>query len=328
MGVMAAEQRKVSVVVPTCDRPALLREALISIRALEGPDLTFEILVADNGLAPETSGVAKEFDAIYLKVSTRGPSAARNVGLRAATGEYLAFLDDDDVWLPGNLRPHLSLLDSHPALDAVIGQAVYTDPHLIPNGLPWPQDIQGDGNELLRKMLSGFFPQIGTTVARITVRESIGEFDEDLIGGEDLDWLLRLARPHRLGFVGTPCILFRGRPAGSFDALQRRRIRYDRRVFLRHALPEWRVWRSPLDFSKAYSGTMMHFYTYFVDAAVERAARGERKEALHAIATAFRVFPLRAAYQLIAPLPLRKAFWASIVPGHRSSGRTRPRLNN
>ena len=53
---MAAVQRKVSVIVPTCDRPMLLREALASIRALEGHDLTFEILVCDNGTVPENSG--------------------------------------------------------------------------------------------------------------------------------------------------------------------------------------------------------------------------------------------------------------------------------
>jgi glycosyltransferase involved in cell wall biosynthesis len=320
MGVMAAAQYKVSVIVPTCDRPALLREALASIRALQGADLTFEILVGDNGFAPETSAVANEFGAIYLKASTRGASAARNVGLRAATGEYLAFLDDDDVWLAGNVRPHLALLDSHPALDGVIGQTVYTDPQLVPYGPPWPQNIQGDGNELLRRMLSGFFPQIGTTVARMTVRERIGEFDEELIGGEDLDWLLRMARPRRLGFVATPCILFRARPSGSYDALQRRRIGYDRRVFFRHALPEWQIWRSPIDFSKAYSGTLMHFYRYFVDAAVERAERGERHQALRAIATALSIFPLRGTYHLIAPRPLRKAFWASIAPRRRATG--------
>jgi glycosyltransferase involved in cell wall biosynthesis len=317
---MTTAQHKVSVIVPTCDRPSLLREALTSIRALEGPDLTFEILVGDNGIAPETSTVAEEFGAIYLKASTRGASAARNVGLRAATGEYLAFLDDDDVWLPGNVRPQLALLETDSTLDAVIGQVLYADSYLVPTGSPWP-DRPGEGDQLLRKMLSGFFPQIGTTLARISVREKIGKFDETLIGGEDLDWLLRLAREHRLGFVAAPCILCRARPAGSYDALQRKRISYDRRVFFRHALPEWRIWRSPLDFSKAYSGTLMHFYTYFVDAAVARAERGERQETLRAIATAFGVFPLRGAYHLIARRPLRMAFWASIGPRRRSSRR-------
>ena len=109
--MITAPKPKVSVIVPTCDRPALLRQALASIRALEAPDLTFEILVGDNGSDRETPAVAEEFGAVYLKALTRGPSAARNVGLRAATGHFVAFLDDDDVWLPGNVRPHIAQLD-------------------------------------------------------------------------------------------------------------------------------------------------------------------------------------------------------------------------
>jgi glycosyltransferase involved in cell wall biosynthesis len=317
MDLTMTAQRKVSVIVPTCDRPVLLRQALASIRALEGPDLAFEILVGDNGSAAETPVIAEEFGAIYLKASTRGPSAARNVGLRVATGEFIAFLDDDDVWLPENVRPHIALLQSNPALDAVIGQALYADPTLVPTGSPWPEEPPRDSSQLLRRMLSGFFPQIGTTLARTAVQNTIGEFDETLMGGEDLDWLLRMARKSRLGFVATCCLLVRLRPPGSSDALQRIRIGYDRRVFLRHALMEWRIWKSPLDFSKAYSGTLMHFYQYFVDAAVERVARGERYNAIRAIAVAFGIFPFRAVYHLIAPRPLRKAFWTAILPRRR-----------
>ena len=320
---MTATQRKVSVIVPTCDRPVYLREALSSIRALEGADFAFEILVCDNGTVPETRSVADEFGAVYLHSAAHGAAATRNVGLRAATGEFLAFLDDDDVWLPGHLRPHIALLDRSPSLEGVIGQAVSTDAQLVPLGAPWPANSPGPPKEMLKAMLSGFFPQIGTTVARASVLERIGELDEDLIGGEDLDWLLRMARPGRLGFVATPCILFRCRPGGSYDKLQRLRIGYDRRVFFRHALPEWRIWASPLEFSRAYSGTLMHFYQYFVDAALDRAQRGERKEALRAIATAVGIFPLRGSYHLIAPRTLRKAFWSSMNFRRRSQDTTR-----
>src|SRR5262249_34178611 len=133
---------------------------------------------------------------------------------------------------------------------------------LVPKGLPWPQEAPGEGADLLRKMLSGFFPQIGTTVARAHVRETFGEFDEGLIGGQDLDWLLRISRRHKLGYVAIPCLLFRGRPDGTYDSLQLRRAGYDRKVFFRHAIPEWRIWSSPRDFMRAYAGTLMHFYQY------------------------------------------------------------------
>ncbi len=68
-------RRLVSVIIPTNNRPALLREARSSIRALEGPDLVFEILIGDNGNAHDTSVVANEFGARYFK--TDKPGAGR-----------------------------------------------------------------------------------------------------------------------------------------------------------------------------------------------------------------------------------------------------------
>ncbi|MEP7209471.1 MAG: glycosyltransferase family A protein [Alphaproteobacteria bacterium] len=299
------QPRRLSVIVPTRDRPAFLRQALASIRALEGADLSFEILVGDNGSSAETHLVTAEFGATYIKVAEQGASAARNAGLRAATGEFICFLDDDDVWLPGHIRPQLALLDARPEVEAVIGCVISTDKDLAPRGEAEPATSPGERDELLRKMLAGWFPQIGTTVARASVRDAIGEFDLALLGGQDLDWLLRIARRRSLVFQMTTCLLFRGRSPGSYDALQYRRIRFDRRVFLRHAVPEWRVWKSPQAMSRAYSGTMMHFYTYFAEAAEARSRRGDRLGALRAIGIAASVFPLRSAFHLLKRTPLR-----------------------
>src|SRR5215467_13678323 len=123
----ALRPRRVSVIVPTSNRPSTLREALASIRALEGPDLTFEILVADNGNSPATKTVVEQFGAVYLRATRKGASAARNAAMRAATGDYLAFLDDDDVWLTSHVCSHLALLDEHPEFEAIVGQVVSTD---------------------------------------------------------------------------------------------------------------------------------------------------------------------------------------------------------
>ena len=112
-------KRRISVVVPTCNRPAFLREALASIRAHEADSVTFEILVGDNGDLPETRQVAEAYDAIHIPVSVRGAAAARNAGLSTATGEFVAFLDDDDVWTADHVRAHLAAFDAHPEIEAV-----------------------------------------------------------------------------------------------------------------------------------------------------------------------------------------------------------------
>lgn len=300
-------QMRVSVIVPTYDRPNLLRGALASIRALESEDLSFEILVGDNGSTPETPRVAAEYGAIYTKVQTRGASAARNVGLQAATGEYIAFLDDDDAWLPTNIRPQLALLDAEPDLDGVLGQAYTTDPDLQNPGAPWPEQDPGRGDVLLRAMLSGYFPQLGTLVVRRRVRELIGLFDAALIGGQDLDWQLRIARRRTLGFTPVPVLLFRGRSVGSYDALQYKRLWYDRWIFLRHSLPEWRIWGSPRTFLRAYNGTLHHPYWYFVTVTVSASVEGQRERGLRALKGAFSVFPLRTLAHALTRPDFRKA---------------------
>jgi glycosyltransferase involved in cell wall biosynthesis len=299
--------RRVSVIVPTCDRPATLRRALASIRAVEGPDLSIEIIVADNGKSAETGEVAREFNAVYLTVDPKGPSVTRNAAMAAATGDYIAFLDDDDAWLPAHLRPHLELFESDPRLDMVIGQVISTDEDYKPFGEPWLAEFPRSGADLIRRMLSGYFPQVGSIVVRARVRERVGGFDPKLIGGEDLDWLLRIAGDGQVGFVQTPCVLFTHRDIGTFDALQLRRIKYDRRVFHRYALRWWFLWRSPMDYSRAYSGTLMHYYKYFSMAALERAERGERWPAIKAIFRAMRIFPLRSLKHLVGDTPLRRA---------------------
>ena len=104
--------RRVSVVLPTCERPASLRRALNSIRSVEGDDLQFEVIIADNGPSEETRRIATEFGAKYLVVDEKGPSPARNAAMFTATGDYIAFLDDDDAWLPTHIRPHLKLFEA------------------------------------------------------------------------------------------------------------------------------------------------------------------------------------------------------------------------
>jgi glycosyltransferase involved in cell wall biosynthesis len=311
---MTRSPRRVSVIVPTYNRAPLLRQALASIRRLEGDAFTFEILVGDNGCSDATRTVCDEFGAEYIPVTRHGAGAARNAALRAATGDYLAFLDDDDVWLPTHLSAHFALLDARPEVDAVIGQVIYATHDLATLSAPFPDPPPHEGEPLLKAMLSGFFPQIGTTIARARVREKFGEFDEELIGGQDLDWLLRIARNRSLAFAVTPCLWFRARPYGTYDALQLKRVKFDRTVFLRHAVPEWRIWRSPFAFLKAYTGTLRHFFDYFVDAAAHRAGSGDRRGSTRALIGAFSVFPLRTLYYVIAPKPLRAAVLSIVFP--------------
>lgn len=305
-------RRLVSVIVPTYNRPVLLREALASIRALEGDDLEFEILVCDNGLTAESKQATADWEAFYIPVEIKGAGAARNAGLKAATGEFIAFLDDDDIWAPGNIRPHIALFDAKPSLGAIFSQIVYTDADRVPIGNPWPDSLPDERSELLRKLLSGYYPQIGGTVIRSTSLRGAGEFDVSLIGDQDWDWQIRIAKAHSVGFVKVPAVFVRERPAGSFDELQLRRIPYSRQVFFRHAFSNLRIWKSPFDLWRGYRLTLWLYYKYFTDAGIERASRQEYRSALKAFWYAFYYFPVRTTRNLLSNHSARSAFRNSI----------------
>jgi len=306
------QAKRVSVVVPTRDRPELLREALQSIRALERDELRFEIIVGDNGTSPDTRQVVEEFDAIYLHTSKSGAAAARNIAMRAATADYIAFLDDDDVWTSNHIHGHLALLAANPHLDMVLGQITNTDPRRRPTFGPWPDQLPDGRNELLKFMMSGYFPQIGATVVRARVRETVGFFNEDFIGGQDWDWQLRIARQHGVGFVRQPCVLFAQRETGTYDSLQLRRAKFTRRIFLRNAVPEWRVWASPIAFARSYFEVTDHYFFYFTETALDHANKGERWLAICAIWRAFMMFPSRALRKLLSDSSLRHALLVTL----------------
>ena len=121
---------RVSVLISTFNRPQLLRRALSSIADSLGIDVRTDveaIVVNDGGL--DVSAVVGEFsDRLPIMLITSdvnlGRAAAGNVALRAARGAYVAFLDDDDVYLPGHLATTLRQLDSAPDLGAVYTYAI------------------------------------------------------------------------------------------------------------------------------------------------------------------------------------------------------------
>lgn len=305
--------RRVSVIIGTRNRPDTLRAALESIRALEGPDLTFEILVGDNGTTPETEGVVAVFGGIYDKTDIYGCPAARNLAMKRATGEFIAFLDDDDVWLPEHIRPHIAFLDANPDYQAVFGQIVSTDENLTPTAPAWPEALPADG-DVFHVMMGGYFPQVGGTVVRREMLEKYGLMDESLIGDSDWDWQLRIAAHHKIGLVKVPCVLFRQRKKGTFDKLQMTRAGYTRRIFFRHAKPNRNRWKTSLGLWRSYFGAVGIYYDYFLETAGDRGRRGERWGALKAVGCAFAISPARAIRNAVKPGRLRTALALVLLP--------------
>ena len=98
----------VSVVVPTHDRPEMLVEALASVRAQTFTD--YEIIVVSNGESAEMRRTSREVAAgcVHLEFDCGNVSFARNAGIKRASGDWIAFLDDDDIWLANKLERQIA----------------------------------------------------------------------------------------------------------------------------------------------------------------------------------------------------------------------------
>lgn len=289
--------RKVSVVVPTRNRDELLREALASVMANNDPSLELEVLVVDNGEGADTEEIAHQFGVRYLRGATPGASAARNRGLAAATGDLVAFLDDDDVWTPGHLRPMVDWIDEHPDFAGVLGQIQNVDSKLTGRGLLWPKTMPEDGQifgALLRVQ-----PQVGGTLIRRSAVAEVGNFDESLIGDEDWDFHLRFALAHKVGFMPIPCVLFRARPDGTWDDVQWLRIAPFRRVFWTNVRRAGRHAPSAGTVLRCYLHQVGLFHTQFMRTAGAHVREGSGPAARLALGRAVRVSPLHAAWSLI-----------------------------
>ena len=123
---------RVSIISIFFNGEAFLTEAIESVVAQTFDD--WEFLLADDGSGPAATAIAKEYAARYPEKIrylehpghvNRGMSATRNLGIRNAHGEFIAFIDADDVWLPCKLANHLALLDSHEEIGMVCGATIW-----------------------------------------------------------------------------------------------------------------------------------------------------------------------------------------------------------
>jgi glycosyltransferase involved in cell wall biosynthesis len=183
----------VTVVIPTLNRwPLLSAHALPS--ALAQQDVEFEVVVIDDGSTDETPARLADLNEPRLRVlrheTRRGLASARNTAIAAARGEWVAFLDDDDLWSPRKLRGQLDSA-AREAADWVYAGAVAVDERKnVVEADPLPEP-----SEVFSLLLTGnFVPGGGSDViARTELVRRVGGFDEELFFFEDWDLWLRLA---------------------------------------------------------------------------------------------------------------------------------------
>jgi glycosyltransferase involved in cell wall biosynthesis len=194
----------ISVVVPTYNSAPSLPKAIESIRIQRWPDL--EIIVVDDGSHDDTPAVLKELAADDLHVitqSNRGPGAARNRGIEIARGKWVAFLDADDVWLPGKLHAQMDCLQRDDSLGFCYANSV----RRATNGAERIHRPSREVGNIFVDLLLGPQFDLPTIVMRRDCFDEIGLFDPGLRTGEDWDLWLRLSAFYRGCHVPTALAL-------------------------------------------------------------------------------------------------------------------------
>lgn len=193
----------ISVVIPCYNQSRYLRLALSSVLAQTRP--ADEIIVVDDGSTDDTAQVAAEFkeSVRYIWQANQGLAGARNTAIVQATGEYIAFLDSDDEWLPGFLESMLTLIAENPnaAVFYCCAQCIDSDGKLLPQ-LAGAKLVPSA--RLYQTLLEANFIIPSTVLVRRDVLIANGCFDQlyrDINGCEDWDLWLRLARTYE--FAGT-----------------------------------------------------------------------------------------------------------------------------
>lgn len=200
----------VSVVIPAYNSAEFIRDCIDSVIGQDYRPL--EIIIVDNDSTDATREILQSYpsDCIRLLVEKkRGAAAARNAGVLAARGDFLAFQDADDVWLPGKLRAQVAYLREYPDVGIVFGQFAHWTPveglypppsWFVSHPESWEIGERLDGWIYVETLLSNPIA-MNTPLIRRTVWEEVGPFDETLAAGSDYEFWLRAtakSRAHKL----------------------------------------------------------------------------------------------------------------------------------
>lgn len=232
----------ISAVIPSYNHAALVKEAIASVLAQSRP--LQEVVVVDDGSTDDTRQVVADFSGPvrYVYQSNRGLSAARNTGIREARGDWLAFLDADDSWLPEKTRLQEEAVLREPQAVLVYNSVWMAEPdgerrlaQAAPPSSLWP-------NLRYRNCICGSGSAV---LVRKDVVQDAGGFDETLTGCEDWDLWFRLALKHPFTYVPEPLAVLRSY-AGSMSRDPERMITNTERILektLLQGLDGWsRYW--------------------------------------------------------------------------------------
>lgn len=211
---------KVSVTVLTYNRARLVTEAIDSI--LNQTFRDFEVIVVDNYSSDNTESVVRSYTderIRYFKNQNDGfIGVNRNYSIEKSRGEYIAFLDDDDLWLPEKLEKQIELLDSDRRLGLVYSDIFIMDSNGDFRKHPYSHSIEPLRGYVFNQLLQANFIPMPAVVVRGEVLDKVGGFNPKYKICLDYDLWLRIARSYPIDYVEQPLATFRVHSGGGLQA--------------------------------------------------------------------------------------------------------------
>ena len=203
---------KVSVIIPTYNRADLLTMTVDSVLAQTYKN--YEIIIVDDGSTDHTKEIIKPYlsksNIRYIYQENRKQAAARNNGIRNSAGEFISFLDSDDLWRPEKLELQVKVLEEHPEVGLVYSNQSLMLDVSSEDQIRYSPGVLKSGDifkDLLRRK---FYCSTSSLLVRKSVLDDVGSFDESLRNSlEDWELTLRISKKYKTFCVDKP--LFRRR---------------------------------------------------------------------------------------------------------------------
>ena len=295
---------KVSVIIPAYNAERFLRQTIESVLAQTFRD--FEIIVVDDGSKDETAEIAESFGApvICRRKTNGGVSSARNLGIKEAKGEYVAFLDADDLWEPTKLEKQVARLDEQPQVGLCFAAVQRIDENDLPLNKIEAEDYPDFCEALLLYscVVSG---SCSSAMIRKKLTETAGKFNEDYTNYEDWDYWLRLSLLTEFSAIPEYLVKYRlVRESASFNPRNAERdvLRILNNLFSSADLPaKYAVLRN-----RSLSNNWLILSGEYLHS-------GGYADSLRCLWNALRIYPANAGYPLKLPIRWTKRLFADNI---------------
>ncbi|MFD0864106.1 glycosyltransferase family 2 protein [Sungkyunkwania multivorans] len=209
----------VSIIIPTYDRLALLEKTLRSVLDQSYPNM--EVIVVDDGTpGDENEKLCEQFNNLsYFKIpNSGGPSRPRNVGISKAKGDYIAFLDDDDIWLPQKLEKQVEILEKHQdyGLTHCYCKVIDATGNETGDLIGRPGDPGVKHGKVTERMVGNWTLMMPTPLMRRELIDKVGNFNEAMPqAGEDVEFWVRCSLHTKFYYLDEPLVLYRSHLSNS-----------------------------------------------------------------------------------------------------------------